>query len=83
MGAAEKIPFELLALDATEVGALFGVERRYVLERLAPRPGFPAPISCPGAHKRWQAGEVLEWRELNRASRPARRRKSGSSAKEN
>lgn len=50
MSAAEKIPFELLALDAAEVGALLGVERRYVLERLAPRPDFPAPV--PGARIR-------------------------------
>lgn len=80
MSAAEKIPFELLALDAAEVGALLGVERRYVLERLAPRPDFPAPVSLPGSHKRWKAGEILEWREATRVSRPARRRSSRSSA---
>jgi predicted DNA-binding transcriptional regulator AlpA len=78
MGAAERIPFEELALDAGEVGALLGQERRYVLERLAPLPSFPAPCSLPGQQKRWRAGDILEWRMLNRVSSPARRRSSRS-----
>lgn len=74
MGAAERIPFELLALDAEEVGALLGQTRRYVLERLAPLPGFPKPCTPAGFQKRWIAGEILEWRAASRASPPARRR---------
>lgn len=78
MSAAERIPFEQLALDAEEVGALLGQERRYVLERLAPLPGFPAPCSMQGQQKRWLAGDILAWREANRASQQARRRSSRS-----
>jgi len=71
-----RIPFEELALDAGEVAALLGQERRYVLERLAvePRFNFPPPCSTEGQHKRWKAGEVMEWREANRVSRQAQRR---------
>jgi predicted DNA-binding transcriptional regulator AlpA len=78
MGAPERILFELVALDAEEVGALLGQHRRYVLERLAPLPNFPRPCSLAGQQKRWIAGEILEWRAANRVSPPARRRSSRS-----
>ena len=74
MSAAERIPFEFLALDAGEVGVLLGQERRYVLQRIATLPSFPKPCSLQGQQKRWLAGEVIEWRESNRVSQPARRR---------
>lgn len=76
MGAAEKIPFELQAIDAESVGLLLGMAARTVLENVACKPGFPARVSLRPAT--WIAGEVLEWRAANRAGRPGRRRRSGN-----
>lgn len=76
MTAAESIPFELRALNADQVGALLGCCGRQVLERIACRPDFPKRISLRPAT--WIAGEVLAWREANRAGQRARRRSSGS-----
>lgn len=72
MNTAESIPFELRALNAEQVGALLGCCGRQVLERIACRPGFPQRVSLRPAT--WIAGEVLAWREANRAGRRARRR---------
>lgn len=69
-----RIPFDELALDATEVGQLFGQTKRYVLERLSVRPGFPRPCTLPGMQRRWRAGDVLTWRDANTAPRPMRTR---------
>lgn len=76
MTAAESIPFELRALTADQVGVLLGFCGRHVLERVACRPDFPARVSIKPAT--WIAGEVLAWREANRAGRQARRRSSRS-----
>lgn len=76
MSTAEKIPWEHLALNAEEVGQLLGCCARQVLERIACRPDFPTRISLRPAT--WVAGEVLAWRESNRAGRQGRRRRSGS-----
>lgn len=73
MTAAESIPFELRALNADQVGALLGCCGRQVLERIACRPDFPKRISLRPAT--WIAGEVLAWREANRAGQRARRRR--------
>jgi hypothetical protein len=78
MGAAENIPYELRAIGAEEVGGLLGLAARTVLETVACRPDFPVRISMRPAT--WIAGEVLEWREANRAGQQARRRRRGSSA---
>lgn len=75
-----KLPHDLIALDAGQVGELLGQRREYVLDRLAKRPDFPRKCSLPGQHPRWVAGEVLAWREANRASPPTRRRSRGNSA---
>jgi predicted DNA-binding transcriptional regulator AlpA len=75
-----QVPFEQVALDAGEVGVMLGQERRYVLERLATRPDFPRPCSLPGQQKRWLAGEIIQWREVNRACPPVRRRSRCSTA---
>ena len=72
MNTAESIPFELRALNAEQVGALLGCCGRQVLERIACRPGFPQRVSLRPST--WIAGEVLAWREANRAGRRARRR---------
>jgi predicted DNA-binding transcriptional regulator AlpA len=61
------IPFELRAIGAEEVGQLLGMAARTVLETVACRPDFPVRISMRPAT--WIAGEVLEWREANRAGR--------------
>ena len=76
MSAAEKIPFELQAIDAETVGLLLGQSARTVLENIACRPDFPKRVSLRPAS--WVAGEVLEWREQSRAGLRVRRRKSGS-----
>lgn len=84
MSAAEKvaIPFELRSLDATQAGELLGYTARTVREELACKPDFPKRVDSDG-HPRWIAGELMAWREANRASRQARRRRSGSTAKVN
>jgi predicted DNA-binding transcriptional regulator AlpA len=79
MSAAENIPFELRAIDAEEVGSLLGLAARTVLETIACRPDFPIRLTMRPAT--WIAGEVLAWREANRAGQPARRRRSGSKSK--
>lgn len=76
MSAATNIPFEERAINAEEVGQLLGCSARQVLERLACKPGFPRRLSVRPAS--WIAKEVMEWRDLNRADRQARRRSSDS-----
>lgn len=76
MGAAENIPYELRAIGAEEVGGLLGLASRTVLETIACRPDFPVRLTMRPAT--WVAGEVLEWRELNRAGRQARPRQRRS-----
>lgn len=77
MGAAETIPFHLRSLDAKAAGELLGYPPRYVTERLACLPDFPKRVDRDG-RPRWIAGELLEWREANRASRSGRRRRRDS-----
>lgn len=76
MGAAENIPYALRAIGAEEVGALLGLAPRTVLETVACRPDFPVRLTIRPAT--WVAGEVLDWREANRAGRQVRRQKSRS-----
>lgn len=76
MGAAEKIPFEEMALDAEEVGRILGKSSRTVLEKLACLPEFPKRVSLRPAA--WRAGDILEYRDANRDGRLAHRRSSGS-----
>jgi predicted DNA-binding transcriptional regulator AlpA len=71
------VPFELRAIGAEEVGELLGLAARTVLETVACRPDFPVRISMRPAT--WIAGEVLAWREANRAgARPKKPRKANS-----
>lgn len=76
MGAAEKIniPFELRSLDAEQAGQLLGYAATYVRDHLACRADFPKRADS-GGHPRWIAGELIAWRESNRADRQARRRR--------
>lgn len=78
MSAAENIPFELRAIGVEEVAALLGQAPRTVLEKIACKPDFPARLSMRPAT--WVAGEVLAWRDANRACRKARPHRRGSSA---
>lgn len=73
LSAAELIPFEELALDAEAVGKIIGQDRRTVLEKIAHRPDFPARLTLRPAT--WRAGDILAWRDANRAGLPARRRR--------
>lgn len=70
------VPFELRAIGAAEVGALLGLSERTVLEKVACRPDFPERVSARPAT--WVAGEVLAYRDANRALPRGRRRRSGS-----
>jgi hypothetical protein len=76
MGAAEKVPWQELALTAAECGALWGISGDHFLATKACLPDFPQRISFRPAT--WVAGEVIEYRNANRGGRPARRRKSGN-----
>lgn len=76
MSAAEKIPFEEMALNADEVGMLFGLKGRTVLESLACQPSFPGRLTIRPAT--WKASEVLEWREQHRVGPPTRSRSQRS-----
>ena len=73
MSAAENIPWELRAIGAEEVGALLGLAARTVLETVACRPDFPVRLTMRPAT--WVAGEVIEWRNQNRAGIPKGRRR--------
>lgn len=59
------VPFELRAIGAEEVGQILGLAARTVLETIAFRPDFPVRVSMRPAS--WVAGEVLAWRDANRA----------------
>lgn len=76
MSAAEKIPFELRAIGAMEVGELLGLAPRTVLETIACRPDFPVRLTMRPAT--WIAGEVLAWRDANRAGQRDRLRRQRS-----
>lgn len=76
MTAAEKIPWELRAIGAEEVGLLLGMSPRTVLETVACKEDFPARLTVRPAA--WVAGEVLAWRDANRVGRQARPRQRRS-----
>lgn len=67
------VPFELRAINASAVGELLGLTPRTVLETVACRPDFPIRVSMRPAT--WVAGEVLKWRDTNRAGLRGRRRR--------
>lgn len=73
MSAAVNIPWELRAIGAEEVGALRGLAPRTVLETVACRPDFPVRLTVRPAS--WVAGEIVEWRNANRAGIPKGRRR--------
>lgn len=67
------VPFELRAINASAVGELLGLTPRTVLESVACRPDFPIRVSMRPAT--WVAGEILKWRDTNRAGLLAHRRR--------
>jgi hypothetical protein len=71
------IPERLRGLTATEVGELLGYAPRTVCEELACKAGFPE-ATYVGDKPRWIMGEILDYREASRVSRPTRRRKRRS-----
>jgi predicted DNA-binding transcriptional regulator AlpA len=66
--ACDVVPFELRAIDAEAVGLLMGCAPRTVFETIACRTDFPKRVSLRPAT--WVAGEVLKWRNANRAGGP-------------
>lgn len=68
------VPFELRAIGAEEVGELLGLAARTVLETVACKPDFPVRLTMRPAT--WIAGEVLAWREANRAGSRSRMRRA-------
>jgi len=57
---------EMRGMRASDVSKLLGVTPRTVVERLAKRADFPKPTH--NRPKVWIAGEVIAWREAQRAS---------------
>lgn len=73
MTAAVNIPWEMRAIGVEDVGQLLGLAPRTVLETVACRPDFPVRLTMRPAT--WVAGEVVEWRDQNRAGIPKGRRR--------
>lgn len=67
------MPFELRAINVDTVAALLGVAPRTVLEKVSCAPTFPARLTQRPAT--WVAGEVIKWRDENRAYQPNHRQK--------
>lgn len=76
MGAAEKIPWQELAMTADECAELWGVSKEHWLATIACKPGFPERLTFKPAT--WRAGDVVEYRNANRVGQRGRRRSSGS-----
>lgn len=68
-----EVPWELQAINAEAVGKFWGMAPRTVLERVACRPDFPVRLTMRPAT--WVAGEVVEWRDRNRAGLPKGRKR--------
>lgn len=66
------IPYELRAINAEEAAALFGIAYKTFLQKVASRPDFPQRVNANPAA--WIAGEVLKYRDVNRALPRGRRR---------
>jgi hypothetical protein len=76
MGAAEKIPWQELPLNAKDCAELWEVSADHFLATIACLPDFPERLTYKPAT--WRAGEVIEYRNTNRVGRQDRRRRSGS-----
>lgn len=72
MSAAEKIPWQELTLTAKECAELWSVTPEYFLQAIACKPEFPERMTAKPAT--WKAGEIVEYRNANRAGRRARLR---------
>ena len=72
------IPREQRAIGVEEVGELLGLAPRTLLEKVACRPDFPVRLTVRLAT--WVAGEILEWRDANRAGKPKGRRRGPRAA---
>lgn len=61
--------------SADDVGRYLGKSARFVLERAACRPDFPASIRIMGGHRRWEPAEVKTWARRQRSGQTSHRRK--------
>jgi predicted DNA-binding transcriptional regulator AlpA len=64
---SDLIPYREQAIGAEEAARLFGLSRERFLRNIACLPSFPERVNMKPAT--WIVGEVLDWREANRASR--------------
>ena len=78
MALADKVPREELPLTADECAELWGKCKDVFLREIACAPGFPQRMTYRPAT--WKVGEVLAYRDANRASQQVRQRKSGNRA---
>lgn len=78
MAVAEKVPWQELSLTADDCAELWGKCKDVFLREIACQPGFPERLTYRPAT--WKAGEVLEYRNTNRAGQRVRQRKSGNRA---
>ncbi len=70
-----EIPWQELAICAGDAAKLFALSKDRFLRTVAARPTFPKRISAKPAA--WKAGEVIEWRDRNRATRRIYAKRAG------
>lgn len=64
-----RIPWREEAIGAVDAAKLFGLSRDRFLRNIACQPTFPRRVNRKPAT--WIVGEVLDWRDRNRARRAA------------
>ena len=62
----ESINFEHELWTADDAAAYMRVKKRRFLAHIAPKPGFPAPVTPAGIRPRWYAHEVKQYVEDSR-----------------
>ncbi|MEI2429288.1 hypothetical protein RDV84_22625 [Lysobacter yananisis] len=62
---SDKIPWQELALTAAQCAERWGIAPEHVRATIACKRGVPLRITRKPAT--WKAGEVIEWRDRNRA----------------
>ena len=63
------VPIREHAIRADQAAGLFALSKDRFLRTIACRPSFPLPVNRKPLA--WKLGEVLDWRDDNRASRAA------------
>ncbi|MBB2930989.1 hypothetical protein [Paraburkholderia silvatlantica] len=62
--------------SSEQIACWLGLSKKTVETRVITRPGFPAalrPVESMQAHRRWFAGDVLDWARKNKGTLPAPR----------